>query len=334
LSKGERSWTYNTGGAGRIPPVVDGNNVCAAFSDGTISLIDSTLGKPAWEKKLDAQISASPAITSDRIIAGTNEETVFCLDNYSGKTIWRTYVPYYVNSPPTVSGKFVFLGTWGGEIVSLETNTGTKRWSQPTNAEIKTSPSVSTNSVYVGSWDSNIYSYDYQTGTLQWQMSTSYNLNQCISLGSDQGYIPTKDQVVCIKLRGGVPLWTEKLDSQIVGELTINEDSIFALTNNGYLYRLNGRGTRVWTRKVDAPYTSRSISIIGDYVCLATGSILKFYDIATGKLKWQHDYGSTISQPVFAGGRLFITTDIGSLICLSHDNILIQSNQNWDLTNP
>lgn len=334
LNKGEASWIFNTGGIGRIPPIVDGNNVCGAFSDGTISFIDSTLGKPLWEKKLGAEISASPAMTGDRIIAGTTDETVFCLDNNSGKTIWKSYVPYYVNSPPAVSGKFVFLGTWGGELVSLETKTGTKRWSQPTNAEIKTSPSVSVSSVYVGSWDSNIYSYDYQTGTLQWQMPTSYNLNQCISLGSDQGYIPTKDQVVCIKLKGGVPLWTEKLDSQIIGELSINEDSIFALTNNGYLYRLNGKGTRIWTKKVDTPHTSRSISIIGDYICLTTGSILKFYDISNGKLKWQYECSSPVSQPVFSGGKLFVTTDIGSLVCLSYDNTSTQSNQNWDLTLP
>jgi outer membrane protein assembly factor BamB len=244
-------------------------------------------------------------------------------------------VPYYVNSPPAVAGKFVFIGTWGGEVVSLDSNTGQKRWSQPTNAEIKTSPSVALNSVYVGSWDSNIYSYDYQTGTIQWQMSTPYNLNQCFSLGSEQGYIPTKDSVVCVKLQDGVPLWTEKLDSQIIGELAINEDSVFAVTNNGYLYRLNGKGSKVWSRKIDAPHISRSICIIGSYVCLTNGSILKFYDISTGKLKWQHDNnGINISLPIFSNGRLFFTTDIGSIVSLGFDSHAILSSQNVDLTIP
>lgn len=334
LSKGELYWTYGTGGAGRIPPVVDSDNVCATFTDGTVSLIDSEQGEPLWEKKLDAEISASPAISGDYIITGTSEEAVFCIENSSGKTLWKSYIPYYINSPPTISGKFVFIGTWGGEIVCLETTSGIKRWAQPTNAEIKTSPSVSVNCVYVGSWDSNIYSYDYLTGTLQWKMPTSYNINQCISLGSEQGYIPTKNQVVCIRLRGGAPLWTTTLDSQIVGELAINEDSIFALTNDGYLYRLNGKGSKIWTRKVDVPHSSRSISVIGDYVCLTTGPIIKFYDVSTGKLKWQYEFSSIISQPVFSNGKLFVTTDIGSLVCLSLDNTYTQSNQNWDLTLP
>lgn len=335
LNNGNLNWLYNTGGTGKIPPVSDGTNVCAAFTNGSVSLLDSTSGKISWNRDLKVEINASPAMTGNRIIVGAGNETLYCLDYSTGKPSWQTFVPYYVNSPPAVAGKNVFIGTWGGEIISLDASTGQKKWSQPTNAEIKTSPSVALNSVYVGSWDSNIYCYDYQTGTTQWQMSTPYNLNQCLSLGSEQGYIPTKDSVVCVKLRDGVPLWTLKLDSQIVGELAINEDNIFALTNNGYLYCLNGKGSKVWSRKIDIPHISRSICVIGDYICLASGSLIKFYDTATGKLKWQYDNnGINISLPIFSNGRLFFTTDIGSIVCMGFDPQVILSSPNVDLTIP
>lgn len=334
LNNGSMNWTYNTGGTGRIPPVSDGTNVCAAFTNGNVAYLDNASGKLAWNKDLKVEINASPAMSGNRIIIGAGNETLYCIDSSAGKLSWQTYIPYYVNSPPAIAGKFVFIGTWGGEVVSIDAGTGQKRWSQPTNAEIKTSPSVALNSVYVGSWDSNIYSYDYQTGTVQWQMSTPYNLNQCLSLGTEQGYIPTKDSVVCVKLKDGVPLWTEKLDSQIVGELAINEDSIFALSNNGFLYRLNGKGSKVWSRKIDVPHISRNICIIGNYVCLANGSLLKFYDIATGKRKWQYDYGINISLPIFSNGRLYFTTDIGSIVCMSFDPQTVLSSTNIDLTLP
>ena len=336
LNNGEKLWSFDTGGIGRIPPVTDGSKVCATFSDGSVKMLDSKSGQLLWNRVIGSQINSPPAMAGDRIITGTSDETIFSLDASNGKTLWKTYVPYYVNSAPAITGKYLFVGTWGGEVYSIDVNNGQKQWSQPTNAEIKTSPSVSTSNVYVGSWDSNIYSYDYLTGTQLWKMSTPYNLNQCISLGSDQGYIPTKDQLMCVKLRDGVPLWFAKLDSNVVGELAINEDSIVALTNAGFLYKFNGKGTKVWSRKVETLSTSRSITIFGDYICLTTGTQVKFFDIGTGRLKWQYDCDYPVSQPIFSSGRLYLTTDIGSVICLVYDRDAIMGapSQNLDFVFP
>jgi outer membrane protein assembly factor BamB len=336
LSYGQKIWSIETGGVGRIPPVSDGSKVCVGFSDGSIRMLDANNGQEIWNVILASSTSSPPALVGDKVIAGMSDENVFGLEAASGKTLWKTYVPYYVNSPPTVSGKFAFVGTWGGEIYSIDINTGRKQWSQPTNAEVKTTPSASSNSVYVGSWDSNIYSYDYQTGNLQWRMSTPYNLYQCISLGQDQGYIPAKEQIICIQLKDGSPLWFAKLDSTIIGEIAIDETSIVAMTVNGYLYRINSRGTKIWSRKIDVADSSRSLTIMGNYICITTGTQIKFYDIVTGRLSWQHEDNSVVSQPIFSNGRLYFTTDSGSIKCMVWDenSIINYSSTDPNMPNP
>lgn len=325
LSNGSRQWSMDTGSSGKIPPITDGENVYAAMNDGTLKSIGMSDGNLNWSKQIGREINSPPAMTGNRIITGTADEYLVCTDT-DGKQLWKSYIPYYMSSPPTVAGKYAFIGTWGGEVISIDLNTGTRQWSQATNAEVKSSPSVSQRGVYIGSWDSNLYCFDYQSGTLNWKMATSYNLDHCISLGVDQGYLCAKDRIICVQLKDGVPLWFLKLDSQVVGEIAMDENNIYAITSGGYLYSIAGRNGKInWKILIDSKTSTKNLIILSDTICVTSGSLLKVISLDTGRTLWQYDCGVTISAPVCSNGKILVSTEVGSVMCFSRDDTLAGS---------
>ncbi|WP_233216249.1 PQQ-binding-like beta-propeller repeat protein [Blastopirellula marina] len=85
----------------RCTPTIDGRDLYAEMSDGTIARLDRMSGKVYWKKSLMDEYGAakpqwgfaeSPLIDGDRLIcgAGSSKALLVCLNKKSGKEIWIT----------------------------------------------------------------------------------------------------------------------------------------------------------------------------------------------------------------------------------------------------
>lgn len=111
-------------------PLVQGERVFVGTSDGTLSCLNRSTGKPLWRHPFSA---ASPKIALEQLSAdtkrlyATTSEGLFALDPRTGRTLWQNASFGSVVVP---EGD-VLYGTNGNYLDQLGATDGKLRWSQP-----------------------------------------------------------------------------------------------------------------------------------------------------------------------------------------------------------
>jgi outer membrane protein assembly factor BamB len=75
---GKTQWAFTTRGRVDSSPVINGNRVWAASSDGNLYSLDLVSGKELWRYEVASPMSASPAIADGRLVIGTEDGAIFC----------------------------------------------------------------------------------------------------------------------------------------------------------------------------------------------------------------------------------------------------------------
>lgn len=76
---GEEAWSFSTHSKIDSSPVVAGEHVVVAGTDGRIYLLNLKDGKKVWEKQFDGGFVASPAVSQGKVVIATNRGVVYCL---------------------------------------------------------------------------------------------------------------------------------------------------------------------------------------------------------------------------------------------------------------
>jgi outer membrane protein assembly factor BamB len=77
--KGDRLWSFPTGGEVDSSPVIAGNRVVIGSKDSNLYVLDLASGKQVQKITLDSPITASPVVVSGKVLIGTQKGTLFCL---------------------------------------------------------------------------------------------------------------------------------------------------------------------------------------------------------------------------------------------------------------
>ena len=127
---GEVAWSYDTGEAIAVPPVVHGN---LAF------------------------VTAGLQAETGRLIA---------LDTATGQPLWTYRLHGVSDHPVTVAGNLLYAGTRDGRLIVLEHRTGKESWSYKTEDILHGSPAVQEGRLFLAS--SKIHALDALTGKPLW----------------------------------------------------------------------------------------------------------------------------------------------------------------------
>ena len=226
---------------------------------------------------------AAPALSSDGQLvigsASTSDHTLFSIDPTTGLVKWT----FLGVKNPWLAGALVLNGN-----------------------------------VYAPAGDGNLYSFTL-AGQKRWEYQASkYNLWTVPVSDGNLIYVVTVDHEVIAISPEGKKVWSNKLDTGIIGAPCIASNTLYVGTLSGNLYALDtATGKQKWVKMLEggiwgSPASDGKNVFIGT-VLTKTG---KFYALnaADGQILWsKDDDGSIAAGPLLADNQIVYITEAGKI---------------------
>lgn len=167
--KTEVRWRAALPAAVKAGPVVMGDLLVVAGTDGVVRGLARTSGAPRWTFATGGEILATPALADDTLVFGSGDGSVYALDA-AGKERWRQPVGKPVYGQPLIADGVVYLGDNGGNLHALTLADGKPRWTfRRADFAIEAAPALWGDALCFGAWDGYLYCLDRADGTLRWR---------------------------------------------------------------------------------------------------------------------------------------------------------------------
>lgn len=128
---------------GAAAPIVRGETVFEAWSDGTVAALELASGNPRWERKVAPAGKYvdvdSLALAGGRLFAAAYSGAVLAIDPDSGKTLWQVKLPDATRLA-SVGGALVVVTT--SAVKALTLDQGAPLWETPIGGGAPASPPV------------------------------------------------------------------------------------------------------------------------------------------------------------------------------------------------
>ncbi|WP_375281001.1 PQQ-binding-like beta-propeller repeat protein [Pseudooctadecabacter sp.] len=330
-------------------PIVSGGRIFTLDAKSQVTAT-STVGQTLWAQSVipvtDNPTDASGgglAADGDLVIATTGFGEVVALDAASGGEIWRQDLDAPGTSAPTIRGDLVYVVSRDGRAWAIERGNGRVRWT------IGTTEPVSNFSGGAGAAvTADLAIFPFPTGEVlaafpegglrRWStVVTGQRPGQAASNISDIAGDPVVDgdriyvgnvsgRVVALNAANGDRDWTATEGA--VGPVWPAGGSIFLVNDLGELVRLDAAdGTPVWRvalpgfeetreRRQKTRFAHYGPIVAGGRVIVASGDgLLRQFDPTSGALVGTAPIaGGAASNPVVAGGTLYVVTQRGQLV--------------------
>jgi outer membrane protein assembly factor BamB len=279
------------------------------------------LNEQGFSEKLKQEIMA--AVPPTLKVA---EDVVLCLDLASGKTLWKCKSPgeavgRMASSTPCVADGRVFaLGST--HLYAVDATSGKPIWSAPLPVKAPASSPMVVDGVLVIN-AGKLAAYDAATGKPLWSQPKAGGGNSSpVAWKSGE-----KTVVICngrgvltgVDLKSGEVLWTVPGGGDCTPAIV--NDVLAVQTNNAKVGILAGKltaggFTQLWNTPYDPLRSQSSPLILGNHLYMMDDGIHWCFDLATGKELWKEKVPSSISSPVFADGKIFVSVSGGARISM------------------
>lgn len=259
-------WTF-FGGSTRTAPVVDGDRIFWAASDGRVFGIDAK-GGLLWSRTLGAPVAGEMRIVAGRLVFKEGDAALSALNTADGAVLWRDAAS---GPEEWTSGE--------GRILSRTAN-GRLRVLQPDGRLVREFPidenaaggiGLAGKLVFLGFTDGKLGAYDYLTGKKRWMMRLGG-----IPVGSPVSdgqvvYVTLSNHVVAaLRARRGDLLWWRPLAGRAAFPPVLYGNHIFVPSRSPVLQAfLRGDGTESTGYQAEAEISAEA-AIIGLRIYLAT----------------------------------------------------------------
>jgi outer membrane protein assembly factor BamB len=292
-------WRINLPASMKAKPLIIGDRVVLARTDGVVSAHDRRTGGELWSFKTGGEILGTPLESERRIVFGSGDGNVYALD-FDGHQLWSRAVGQPVYAEPVAGRELIYVGDNGGRLHALDPDSGNPRWTfRRADYSIEARACLWKDMVIFGAWDGYLYALDTKTGEQRWKV-----LGPKASEGKGIRYYAPADcgpiaiHNTLFACDRGYYLGTFNAKGEQGEQVT---QSIAAITHCTELKRMYARamtdfvacydahGTEVWKTEVPAgrfpippTYDDRYV-----YVCSNSG-VLNVLDQNDGKLRWQY----------------------------------------------
>lgn len=290
--KVKRLWSTGVGkgqgdGLYRIEPVIGGQRIYAASSDGEVRALERSNGRRVWSRDLKMPISGGVGFYGDSLFLGSSDGFVLRLSAETGETLWRTRVSGEVLAPPQGNGRVVVAQGYDGKLHGLDFGTGESLWSYDSNMPVLTIRGTSTpifrdNMVLAAFANGRVLGFNAGTGAVEWEARVAIPQGRSeierivdvdgtmVLVGNELFAASYQGNIVAIEASSGRKLWERPVSSvsgvsQGFGNVYVADEdgTVFALQRNGQGQRWS-QDTLAW-RGLGRPVTVSSYVAVPDF---------------------------------------------------------------------
>ena len=301
-------------------------------SQGYVSAINLSSGKPVWVYDLDMNVSSGLGMHDNKIFFGTNDGM------YYGFNIDKLATPYsfldnldFINllddtkvepdvsiqlqseasSPAVGIDNLIFIKLDDGDTASINLDQSLLEWNykgRNVPLSMKGSAAIATlnNNIFVPRDDGNIISLVANTGKLNWLVSISARSgrNELESLRDveitpiiDNGvlYIGSfQGNLVSIDIFTGSIIWSKPMS--VISHLSVDSSYLYVSDNSGSIYALDKYdGSVIWKQSMPEQIITTQTHVIAEYlVTLSTQGHIIILNKEDGRLLTKKDILSDI----------------------------------------
>jgi outer membrane protein assembly factor BamB len=288
----KKLWSASVGdgqgdGLYRLQPVINGDVIYAASSDGQLKAFSRARGKTLWKTDLDTPLSGGVGVYEDTLFLGTSDGFVLKVDANSGDLQWSTRLRGEVLSPPQGNSSVVVAQTYDGKLQGLDFTSGEIIWTYDSNVPVLTVrgtsvPILRNNVVYAGFANGRVLAFDAPTGSIVWEVRVAISqgrseierivdVDGTMELAGNELYAASyQGRVVAIDVVNGRKIWQQDVSS--FSGVSQGFGNIYVSDEDGTVtaYLRNGQGVR-WTqdalgyRELSRPTPVSSYVAVGDF---------------------------------------------------------------------
>lgn len=290
--KAKRLWSTGVGkgqgdGLYRIEPVIGGQRIYAASSDGEVRALERSNGRRVWSRDLKMPISGGVGLYGDSLFLGSSDGFVLRLSAETGETLWKARVTGEVLAPPQGNGRVVVAQGYDGKLHGLDFGTGERLWTYDSNMPVLTIRGTSTpifrdNLVLAGFANGRVLGFNAGTGAVEWEARVAIpqgrsEIERIVDVDGTMALVGNElfaasyqGNIVAIEASSGRKLWEWPVSSvsgvsQGFGNVYVADEdgTVFALHRNGQGQRWS-QGALAW-RGLGRPVTVSSYVAMPDF---------------------------------------------------------------------
>ncbi len=330
-------WTAELGKSGDyfLAPAYADGKVFAAATDGQVAAFDAANGKPLWNTRVDADISAGVGADIGTVAVASAKGTLFAFDTATGKQRWKVKLSTEVLSAPAVGAGVVIVRSMDNKIAAYDAETGNRRWIVQRNAPalvLRAAPGIVINDgiAFVALPAGRLLALSASTGVARWDAAvaeprgaTELERVADVSgtpalLGREICATSYQGRIACVDVGNGSVRWVREFSAD-VGP-AIDQRYVFAADEQGTLAGFSrDTGGSLWRstvlagRVLSAPASFGRAVVVGD-----KDGYLHFLSREEGAMLARVNVGSQVrAAPLVTGANLIVQTRAGKLMALS-----------------
>ncbi|MHC4713764.1 MAG: outer membrane protein assembly factor BamB family protein [Planctomycetota bacterium] len=263
-----------------------------------------------WEVNLPTEETKSEIhdlyIGKDLIVVAESNGFLSALSRYTGNFTRMTQLPRPFKFAPTLFEDRIY-GICGHRLVTVDT-----QGKVDAGPILKMSPSapliVTSNYLFAPGSDGGIHKLTIDTANEVWptpSKSAGVVVSRCYVLGDYIIYGNTAGEIAAVDMITGGRYMHYKARAGIPGGVVIDEDFIYAGSNDFYVYSLTLHGTLRW-RKIVGGQVPKTPVLSGDVLYIAAlGAGVQQLDKKDGKILWRNPGAESFLSD--GGGYVFAT---------------------------
>jgi outer membrane protein assembly factor BamB len=226
-------------------PLVVENKVFFNDMSDTLYCISKDTGEFIWKFKLENYLKnivirdiSSPSYNDGFLYQGFSDGYLYCFNTNSSKEIFKKKIKdegifYDVDSPAAIDGDTVYSSSFDGSFLALKSDQPTAKWNIKVNGNGY--PAFSKYNLIISTSDGNLYSVDKTFGNIIWERKLSSYLTAPV-ITDDYIFVSSPRYLYVVDIKNGKVEYEFEPGSGISSELCLINDSVYFISNKGYIY--------------------------------------------------------------------------------------------------
>ncbi|HEX4045309.1 MAG TPA: PQQ-binding-like beta-propeller repeat protein, partial [Gammaproteobacteria bacterium] len=113
----------------KIGPAIGETTIFTTSLKGTVTAINKTTGKKAWQTATGIPLTTSPSLGDGIVVAASRKGDVLALDQQTGRLLWKKTLPNEFLATPAIGNGLVVTKATDGAIRAFSAKDGAEAWS-------------------------------------------------------------------------------------------------------------------------------------------------------------------------------------------------------------